>query len=235
MTGNDFIARSLVDLGESQSTSAQQQSMRYPDHARDTANEIAEETFSIYRTAVIDIVDGQLDYEFPLKPFRTDSLSITYPNGRVLPLDSITVAEADREFPGWRSTGINQFVTSRRFYISEGANNYKIIPAPGYNWPDGLMVTGYYGVSKWWDMGDECPLQNGSNRCMQVGIELKRCLEMRRQDPTYAQLIPELQKEYNTTKSRLYMNAINSNAARREGIVPGSRKTNFGCGWGWIE
>jgi hypothetical protein len=235
MTGQDVIQRVLVDLGESKSTAAVQQMMRYPDHVRFTADQIARRTWSLYKTAVTDIIANQIEYTLPSKPFRDMAMNIVDAYGFVWPIAQITPEQADQQYFGWRDPQNLYLGDGRpRVAIVEGLLTYKLYPVPNYNAQDGLMISGYFGVDKWYDINMESPLQVGADECWIAGVSLRRCKEMRRVDPTYSELIPSLEIDYRTLWQQLYGESVGANAARRGGIIPAiGNRYNLGGGWSW--
>lgn len=236
MTGLDFIEDAKVRLGESQSTSAQQQSMLYPRHVRWAADKLARDTWALYRNAVTDIIDGQVEYSIPSRPFRLMAVCVNDGSGNIRPLDAITPETVDIQYGNWRTSNpTSTYQGVPEFYLPEGLLEYKLFPTPNYSVQDGLLVGGYYGVDKWWNMADDSPLPEAYDEAIVMGTAWRRCVEMQRVDPTYASLIAQYKSEFESLKRDLYRESLGANAARRSGAVPagGGRLGSFGAGWGW--
>lgn len=238
MTGQEIIFACQIWLSESQSTSAQQQSQLYPQHARNSANDIARRTDCIYRTACNDIIAGQVEYAMPLRPYRLGSLCAKDPVGNIRKLASITPEQADKRYAGWRNAQATNTVYSGvpMFYIPQGHLTYKLFPVPNYSIQDGILVAGHYGVDKWWDMGQGSPLPEGLDwdEAIQALICKRRCIEMMRNDSTYASLLPIWTKDSEEKLKQLYSDEFAFDEAHRSFIPSrGERIGAFGNGWGW--
>jgi hypothetical protein len=247
MTGNDIIQSGLVRLGESLSTGAQQQSMLWPDHVRWAANRLARDTWCLYRLASTDILMGQGVYKMPKRPFRAMAVLVKDDNGNIWPISGITAEQADSLYYNWRaspgssppaglpSTSVPQIYQGVPVqYIDDTLDTLCLIPIPNYGAQDGLMVAGYYGVDKWWDMNDECPLPDGHQQAVITGACWQRCEEMLMIDPRYAAVLPRYQSRFESEKRDLYRECVGAIEARR-GQVPsmGKRMGAYGLGWGF--
>lgn len=229
MTGNDLILEAEVRLGESQSTVAQQQSMLYPDHCRRSIDEVVRKTYCLFATSTIDfVIDpntgvGSTEYATPLRPFRLESVRANDGNGNIFPLAAITVSQANSKFFNWNSQppATKQWQGIPIVYIDAG-NHFYLLPAPNYNCQFGLMLDGYFGVDEWYDLNTDLVqilgLPSGYDECIVMGLCLRRCKEMQRLDPTYAQLIPSYEKDYEKLWKRLYRERIGRSEATRNAI-----------------
>ncbi len=243
MTGNDLIEEAQVRLGESLSTIAQQQSMLYPDHCRRTLDEIVRKLYSLLATSTIDfVIDpntgvGKVEYATPLRPFRLESVRVNDGQGNIAPVAAITLTQANANYWNWSAqppaTVTYQGVPIQ--YIDEG-NHFCLLPAPNYNCQFGLMLDGYFGVDEWYDMNTDIVkvlgIPEGYDECVVTGICWRRCKEMVRVDPTYAQLIPMYEKDYLGLLKRLYRERIGRSEATRQAIPSRGSRLGYwsGCG-----
>lgn len=226
-------------LGESLSTAAQQQTMLYPRHTRFTLDRVARETWTLYRTAVCDIVAGQPEYVLPAAPFRIESICTQDGSGNVFPLAAITEQEADRQFWNWRTPISDSAALTGvpRYFVERGMMSFSLLPVPQFSVQDGLLITGYWGVSDWWGMDDESPLPSFCDEATRNGLCYLRCLEMQRLDPTYGPLIKQYLDLFTASLRDAYGTSLSATPARRGGLVPsrgsGMGAGGFGAGWVW--
>ena len=245
MTGQQCIWEAQVLCGESRSTAASQQSMLWAKHVRRSADMIARKTYTLKRHAVTDLIGNQVEYAMPQRPFQLISINIVDPQGNIRKLGSTDDMAADCDFYAWR-TQPSQPVQSGNFtgipayYIPEGNQSYFLWPVPNYSVLSGLYVTGYYGVDDWWDMSQEQPWGTDSvnNEAYDEGIihggVVRRCREMKRLDPTYAQIMPDYQLSYQQFLDDRYGEALVANEADGS-MIPslGARYGSWGTGWNW--
>jgi hypothetical protein len=236
-TGFDVVSEIQVRLRESQSTTVQQQSMLYLRHVRRTLDEVGRRTWSIFDTAVCDIISGQTQYVMPHRPFELRTLNINDGNGNIFSIDSITMEEADDKFGLWRNGTQSSgplYQGIPRFYVDEGTNVFWLLPTPNYNVQDGIIVNGYFGVDKWYTMDLPLPLPEGFDEVVMYGTAMRRCEEMKPQDVLYAQMLPDYSAKYEDLLCRHYREALGKTASRRNFIPSLGKRTGWGGGWSWL-
>lgn len=244
-TGLYAIESVKVRLGESLSTAAAQQTMLYADHARRVANRIAKRSWCLYLTATIDIIQYQVSYPVPNRPFRLDTVCINDGNGNIFPIAGITYDQADSMFYNWRgqtTVPLNQqgnlpvYQGVPTHYIDDGAKSMVLLPVPNYNAQAGLQVTGYFGVDKWWNMADECPLPEDEEygEVLIYGICAERALELKKIDASYATVQKDYEEKYERGIRSLYRLALGANSARRSAIPSLGKRLGYCNGWGYF-
>jgi len=248
-TGLYYAEESRVRLGESLSTAAAQQSMLYSAHARRVANRIAKKTYCLYLTSTVDIINGQAFYPIPHRPFRLDTVCVNDGNGNIFPVSGLTYAQADSMYYNWRSQTVAPLNQAGNLpvyqgvpvnYIDDGAKTLILLPVPNYNAQAGLLVTGYFGVDKWWDMSDECPLPQDEQygEVLVYGICAERALELKKIDSSYASVQADYESKYKRGILDLYKQALGANEARRSAIPTLGKRLGYCDGvavWGGTE
>jgi hypothetical protein len=232
-----FIEEAKVRLGESLSTAPAQQTMLYTAHTRRVANRVAKASWCLYATASTDIIQGQVSYPIPHRPFRLDTVCINDGNGNVFPIAGITFAQADSMFYNWRNQNApQQYQGVPQYYIDDGAKNYSLIPVPNYNQQAGLLVNGYYGVDKWWNMGDDCPLPEDEEygEALIFGLCAERALELKKIDASYAAIQQDYERKFKESLRNLYRHALGANEARRSALPTNSKRLGAYQGWTWF-
>jgi hypothetical protein len=231
-----FIEEAKVRLGESLSTAAAQQSMLYAPHVRRIANRIAQRTYSLYASCVTDIISGKVTYEIPRRPFRLGSVCVNDGNGNIFPLAGVTYEQADGMFYNWRNQNSpQQYQGVPAYYIDDGARSYTLLPVPNYNAQSGLLVNGYIGVDKWWNMADECPLpQNEAiDEAIIYGVCAERAMEMKKIDASYGSVQKDYEMKFAERLRELYRQAVGLNEARRNALPSMGKKLGaWSGGWG---
>ena len=238
MTGNDYIFECQTLLGESLSTSAQQQSQLYPRHVMRAANTVAERTYCLYRSAVCDLVSGQAEYESPYRPYKETSVCVKDTMGNIYPLASIEVETANARYPLWQNNpvgSVQNYTGQPMFYIPEGLKAFRLFPIPNYNAHDGLIVSGYFGVDEWWDMTQESPLPKGTawDQAVVTCTARYRCEEMIRQDPTYKDVYVIHKANMKEQLNHLYGVAMQANKSRTEMVPMRASTYPVYAGWGF--
>lgn len=219
-----------------------QQAQLWPRHVRRAANDVAKLTWSLQRTATIDVVANQVQYTMPSRMFYVSTVCVNDGFGNIWPLGSSNEALADNQLWNWRASGN---VTGPTYQgvpsacIVEGLQTFKLIPVPNYSVEDGLIVGGYFGVDKWWSMSDECPLPDDEeyNEAVEVGACYRRCMEMKSVDPLYAAGAVDYKLQADEIIRNLYRQSTTANQSRRDGTIPslGNRMGNWGAaGWNWV-
>jgi hypothetical protein len=236
--GFDIMAEVQVRLRESQSTVAQQQSMIYLRHVRRALDEVGRRTWSLFDTAVCDLIANQVEYVMPRRPFELRSVSINDSNGNIFPIAGLTVSDADEQFPNWRNTNVGGPLWSGvpTYYVDEGSNRFWLLPTPSYNQQAGLLIAGYYGVDKWYTMDMCIPLPEGYDEAVTLATAWRRCVEMAPQDPLYREMLPDYKRDFEEICCRLYSERIRRTEASRNTIPSsGKRVTSWVNGWGWVS
>lgn len=229
--GLDMVREVQVRLRESLSTTAQQQSMLYERHVRRTLDEIARRTWTISDTVVCDLISGQVEYQFPSRPFEIRTVSINDGNGNIFDIAGITAEEAGQMFPLWQNTGVNSVIIWNGipgYYIDE-VSRFWLLPTPNYNQQAGLIIRGSVGVDKWYTLDMCLPLGEGFDELVMLGTAFRRCEEMAPIDPIYQKALPMYQDRYEILMRRHYRERINRTEATRNQIPTNGR--SWGGGW----
>jgi hypothetical protein len=229
-----FAEEAKVRLGESISTAAAQQTMLYSKHVLRVANTIAKRTFSLYLTCSTDIIQGQVSYAIPRRPFRLGSVCITDNSGNVFPLAGITYEQADDMFYNWRNTNSpQQYQGVPQYYIDDGAKYYTLLPIANYSAQAALLVNGYFGIDKWWNMGDPCPLPDWPDmeEALIYGVCAERALELKKGDSAYASVQKDYEVKFEKKMQSLCRQMYGMNAARRSALPTQQRRLGSFQGW----
>ena len=235
MTGQEMIDEIQVRLQESLSTSALQQGMLYPRHVRRAADKVARDFFCLYATSTTDLIANQTSYEFPIRPFRFDRLRVDQGNGVITPIAGISPDAADSKFPNW--TGQPPVLQGvPQFYVDAGSDTLALVPTPNYSVQDGIYTDGYFGVDQWWDMEDDCPLNEAYDEIIIVGALIRRCSEMMGTDPIYAVKKKDAQDPHNedgypALSRRHYRERIGRSEATRNAIPSRGKRLGAWSGW----
>ena len=237
-TGNDFIQVSMNDLGENLSGLTELQQSRYPSHVRQAMDLVARRSWCLRRMATTDIIAGQVQYDFPLRPFREMAINVNDGYGNIWPVTSITPERADQLFPNWRAaqnTSGSYYEGVPRYFIESGPKVFSVLPVPNYSVMDGIMIEGYFGVGDWYSMDMESPLDQSMDWVIGLGTKWLRCREMKSIDPVkYRPLEQDYVKDFDGYIRMTYREALAKTASRRAGVT--SDKSNrYSCvgGWGW--
>lgn len=233
MNGNDMIEECQLRNQESLSTTAAQQSMLYPDHVRRSADTIARTLHILFATSETDIISGQLQYVLPKRPFRSESFRANDGNGNVFPLTALNTEAANSKFYNWNAQppaspvwqGLPQFI------VDNGGADVYILPVPNYNCQGGLMIDGYFGVDKWWNMNDDSPLEEGYDEVIIVGACIRRCMEMITVDNGYSTRLPLYQGQYSDLMRRHYRERIGRSEATRQAVPSRGKRLGSWAGW----
>lgn len=237
-TGVLVIRDCQLRCGESLSTAAQQQSQIYPDHVRFVADQIARDTFSLYRHAAIQMISGQMEYVAPYQPYDLQDVSCVDQVGNVIPMQCITPAVANGLFRYWQNPlATNPYPGIPRYYIREGLDMFKVLPIPNYNAINGFILSGLWGVDKWYNLNDPAPLPTGSDTCWKYGVVVQRCLEMKRIEPAYAVTLQDYEPRYEDAKCNLYRQISDGSAALTSQVPSkgGIGYYDMGQGWAFVE
>lgn len=234
-TGFDIVSEVQVLLGESLSTTAQQQSMLYPRHVARTLDEIARKTWSLFDTAVCDIIAGQAEYVMPHRPYELRSVCANDGNGNIYPLAALTVQQADDQFYNWQNTSTPGplWTGVPGYYINE-INKFWLLPVPNYNQQAGLIVRGYFGVDLFYTLDMCIPLPEGYQECVVMGTAYRRCREMKPRNSDYAAMMADYDRDYHRLLNRLYAESIRRTSATRNSIPSSGRQLSYWSGgWYW--
>ena len=236
MTGNAFISTSVLMLGEELNSTLAVQSTLYPSHVRNAMDKLARRCWCFYRQAVADLVEGQVQYRFPLKPYREMAININDGNGNIFPITSITPEGADRKFPNWRATPNQTGSTYQgvpQYIIEMGMQTCSLLPIPNYNCQDGLIVAGYFGIGPWYPMEDESPLDESMDDAIQYGTCYFRCKEMKSIDPTkYGPLEAQYKVDFEERVRMSYRESLSKTESRRAGVTSDKGyRWNLGGSW----
>jgi hypothetical protein len=232
VTGQEIIDEVQVRLQESLSTTALQQSQLYPRHARRAADKVARNYHCLFATATTDLISGQVQYEIPKRPFRSESIRVNAGNGVTFPIDGLDFAAANSKFPNWtQSPPVWQGVP--QFYVDSGGTTIYLVPVPNYGVQDGLLIDGYYGVDKWWDMEDDCPLPESymDTGIVVLGAVIERCSEMLGTDPIYAAKKKDAEIDYDKLHRQLNRERIGRSEATRNAIPTRGKRLGAWSGW----
>ena len=236
-TGTFFAARVQVLLGESRSTAAQQQSMLYPFHMQDTANEIAWSTYALYGHVATNLVAGTPAYTMPYAAKEIRWVSVVDTAGNVKPLQYGTATEMNQIFRDQWNENTNIYAGSPEYYLVENMTQINLFPVANYPESQGLIISSYMGVGSWWDTTTNCPLPDWANEMMTNGIAYRRCKEMAASDDSgkYAKLLPVYQSAYMDELKAKAQEVQKTTDWRRGGPPPsnGTAGASFGTGWNW--
>lgn len=229
-TGIDMISYCQLVLGETKSTAAQLQSQLWPIHMRDSASFIAKKAHNLYLSARHDIIDGQVEYCLPYSPFEIRAVNVVSATGNIYPLASIRPEDMDDGYYLWRNNPA-AWTGTPMYFVTEGADRYKLYPTPNYFAQNGLNIEGYFDC-KFWQMPDCSPLPSHCDEGIKMGAIYRRCREMA-SNPDYAQKLKLFENDYEAQKNLAVRISTEHDEAHRNGGPPSMGKSLGAWGGGW--